>query len=180
MLRGECIQPHTHLTKEPSFNQPLVRLKFLRIYFGCGSFSEPGSRCCFSGAALNCISLCLWSHASRSEQSSPFYLASCAEGGRMGRNALTPHQAGSCVLGYERHLLSQVLATLPKLGHPRVLFLAGREQQPQTNSMLRASRQPPVPPSGSRLGEITVDRFSCRVKALSERSYLCGPLTRGH
>ena len=52
--------------------------------------------------------------------------------------------------------------------------------QAQTNSMLRASRQPPVAPSGSRHGEITVDRFSCQVKSLSERSYLCGPLTRGH
>lgn len=60
-------------------------------------------------------------------------------------------QAGSCVLSaMSATCWSQVLATLPKLGHPWVLFLAGREQQPQTNPELRASRQPPAHLSSSR------------------------------
>lgn len=158
---------HTHKTKEPSFNQHLVRLKLLRTYFGCGFFSEPSSRCCFSGTALNCTSWVLWSHTSRGEYSCPFYLAGCGEGGRMGWTSSGPHQAGSCVLNaMSATCWSQVLATLPKLGHPWVLFLAGREQQLQTNPMLRASRRPPVHLSGSRHGDITIDRFSCQMKAL--------------
>lgn len=98
-----------------------------------------------------------------------------------GGTSSRPHQAGSCVLSaMSATCWSQVLATLPKLGHPWVLFLAGREQQPQTNPMRRASRRPPVHLSGSRHGDITIDRFSCQMKALCERSYLSGSLIRGH